>query len=86
MNSSTQKSPHLFHIPVMGTGFTLDSPVKVAKYGISTVVSLVDDTLMEQMRKFYANQYGEEYTPITKSDPDRRAPRGVGPAGVPGTC
>jgi hypothetical protein len=70
-----QSSGHTFHIPVMGTGFTIDSPVKVAKYGISSVISLVDDTLMEQMRKFYAETYGEPYEPITKSDPDRRARR-----------
>lgn len=66
---------HSFHIPVMGTGFTLDSPIKVAKYGISSVISLVDDTLMEQMRKFYATHFGEPYEPITPSDPDRRARR-----------
>lgn len=66
---------HSFHIPVMGTGFTLDSPIKVAKYGISSVISLVDDTLMEQVRKFYANQFGEEYVPITNDHPDRRARR-----------
>ncbi|HSA30938.1 MAG TPA: hypothetical protein P5160_03960 [Candidatus Omnitrophota bacterium] len=66
---------HTFHIPVMGTGFTIDSPLKVAKYGISSVISLVDDTLMEQMRKFYAEKFGEPYIPIEKGDPDRRARR-----------
>lgn len=66
---------HSFHIPVMGTGFTIDSPIKVAKYGISSVISLVDDTLMEQMRKFYANQFNEPYEAITPADPDRRAHR-----------
>ncbi|MEW5894326.1 MAG: hypothetical protein AB1650_00970 [Candidatus Omnitrophota bacterium] len=74
MNTELPKL-HTFHIPVMGTGFTIDSPIKVAKYGISSVISLVDDTLMEQMRKFYANKYGETYEPITDSDPDRRAHR-----------
>jgi len=66
---------HSFHIPVMGTGFTLDSPIKIAKYGITSVISLVDDTLMEQMRKFYANLYNEPYEPIEKNHPDRRALR-----------
>jgi len=70
-----QSTGHTVHIPVMGTGFTIDSPVKVAKYGISSVISLVDDTLMEQMRKFYANQFNEPYEPITPADPDRRAHR-----------
>ena len=39
------KNKHTFHIPVMGTGFTIDTPIKVAKYGISSVVSLVDDII-----------------------------------------
>lgn len=71
----TKNSGHTFHIPVMGTGFTIDSPLKVAKYGISSVISLVDDTLIEQMRKFYAEKFGEPYIPVEKSDPDRRARR-----------
>ena len=41
--------PHSFHIPVMGTGFTIDTPLKVARYGISSVISLVDDVLIEQV-------------------------------------
>ncbi len=69
------KRIHSFHIPVMGTGYTIDSPVKVAHFGISSVVSLVDDTLIEQMRKFYCEQYGESYTAITKYDEDFRARR-----------
>lgn len=39
-----------FHIPVMGNAFTIDSPLKVAHYGIDSVISLVDDILMEKMR------------------------------------
>ncbi|MBF0490318.1 MAG: hypothetical protein HQL15_06810 [Candidatus Omnitrophica bacterium] len=66
---------HTFHIPVMGTGFSIDTPIKVAKYGIHSVVSLVDDTLIEQMRKFYAEKYHQPYTPITKHDHDYRARR-----------
>ncbi len=72
---SKENIGHTFHIPVMGTGFTIDSPLKVAKYGISSVISLVDDTLIEQMRKFYAEKFGEPYVPIEKTDPDRRAHR-----------
>ena len=37
---------HTFHIPVMGTGFTLDTPLKVAHLGIDSVVSIVDDVLI----------------------------------------
>ncbi len=50
------KNKHTFHIPVMGTAFTIDSPIKVAKYGISSVVSLVDDILIENMREHYSKK------------------------------
>ena len=69
------KSPHTFHIPVMGTGFTIDTPLRVARYGISSVISLVDDALIEDMRKFYALKNGEPYSPIQKYDRDWRARR-----------
>lgn len=68
-------SIHTFHIPVMGTGFSIDTPVKVARYGIHSVISLVDDTLIEQMRKYYCELEGEPYAPITKYDVDFRARR-----------
>ena len=66
---------HSFHIPVMGTGFTIDSPIRVARYGISSVISLVDDSLIEDVRAFYAKRYEEPYTPIKKHDEDWRARR-----------
>ena len=59
----------------MGTAFSIDTPVKVARYGIHSVISLVDDTLIEQMRKFYCEKENEHYTPITKYDEDFRARR-----------
>ncbi|MDP8205462.1 MAG: hypothetical protein P9L92_02275 [Candidatus Electryonea clarkiae] len=68
-------SKHTFHIPVMGTGFTIDSPLRVAKYGISSVISLVDDVFIEQMRKFTSEKYNEPYEAITKQDEDIRANR-----------
>ena len=49
---------HSFHIPVMGIGFTIDTPLKVAHYGIDSVVSLVDDILLEKLRKMYTNKFG----------------------------
>lgn len=66
---------HTFHIPVMGTAFTIDSPAKVARYGISSVISCVDDVLIEKMRRLYCRMMGEECTPIEKTDPDARANR-----------
>lgn len=59
----------------MGTCFTVDTPLKVAKYGISSVISLVDDTLIEQIREHYCKKNGEPYTAITRSDEDHRARR-----------
>ena len=66
---------HTFHIPVMGLAFSIDTPVKVARFGISSVVSIVDDILIEHMRKQHALDRGEEYTPITTKDHDYRARR-----------
>ena len=71
----SNKPIHSFHIPVMGTAFSIDTPVKVARYGIHSVISLVDDTLIEQMRQFYCEKEGEPYTAITKYDEDFRARR-----------
>ena len=59
----------------MGTGFTIDTPLFVAKYGISSVISLVDDVLIEQMRKYYCDQLGETYEAISAQDIDARACR-----------
>ena len=41
-------SPHSFHIPVLGVGYSVDTPLKVARYGISSVMSIVDDALLEK--------------------------------------
>lgn len=66
---------HTFHIPVMGIGFTIDTPYKVAPYGISSVISLVDDILMEKLRAHYCIQEGLQYTEIPYNSPDRRSKR-----------
>lgn len=68
-------SPHSFHIPVMGLAYTIDSPVKVARYGISSVISIVEDRLVEMMRSYYYPQTGKTYQPITTDQPDYRARR-----------
>ncbi|MEE9554346.1 MAG: hypothetical protein V3W18_08630 [candidate division Zixibacteria bacterium] len=59
----------------MGTGFTIDSPLKVARYGISSVISLLDDVLIEQMRKFHSLKNDLPYKPIRDLDKDARANR-----------
>lgn len=66
---------HTFHIPVMGLAFTVDSPIKVARYGISSVISIVEDMLIEKMRSHYYQQIQEEYHPITTDVEDYRAKR-----------
>ena len=68
-------NPHTFHIPVMGTAFTADTPLKVAQYGINSVISIVDDVLLERLRKFYSEQYELDYIEISKSSKDYRADR-----------
>lgn len=72
MNNSTS---HTFHIPVMGLGFTIDTPIKVAKYGISSVVSIMEDHLIEEMRKVHSKKFNKEYLPILSKDVDRRCKR-----------
>ena len=66
---------HSFNIPVMGVGFTIDTPVKVSHFGISSVISLVDDGLAERMREFYCNKYELSYTEIDVNEEDYRAKR-----------
>ena len=40
----------------MGTAFTADTPLKVAQFGIDSVISLVDDVLLERLRKIYTDK------------------------------
>jgi hypothetical protein len=73
--ASLYHTHHRFHIPVMGTGFTIDTPMRVARFGISSVMSLVDDMLIERIRKHYCKVYGLPYEVIVQSHPDARAAR-----------
>ena len=52
----------------MGLGFTIDTPAKVARFGISSVLSIVEDNIIEQMREYYCEQENEIYFPITKKE------------------
>lgn len=69
------QTPHEFHIPVMGTGFTIDSPLRIARFGLSSVVSLVDDTLIEQVRRYHSKDLGVTFEPIPADTEDARAKR-----------
>lgn len=66
---------HTFHIPVMGTGYTVDTPVKVAHLGISSVISIVDDILIEKMREFYCRKFDIPFKEISTKIEDFRAKR-----------
>lgn len=68
-------SEHSFHIPVLGVGFSVDAPVKVARYGISSVMSLVDDGLLEKLRAHYCAKRGWDYEEIGPREDDARARR-----------
>ncbi|MBD3615026.1 MAG: hypothetical protein HUJ22_00535 [Gracilimonas sp.] len=70
-----QNSPHSFSIPVMGTGHSIDSPIRVAPYGINSVISIVDDLLVERIRKHYSNLLELPYKNIPRKAEDGRARR-----------
>ena len=59
----------------MGTAFTADSPLKVAHYGINTVVALADDVLLERLRKYYSQLHNLTYNEIRNNTKDYRADR-----------
>ncbi len=69
------KKSHSFHIPVMGIGFTIDTPLKVAQYGMDSVISLVDDILLERLRKMYSEKFELPYKEISEKVEDFRAKR-----------
>ncbi len=68
-------SPHTFSIPVMGTGHSIDSPIRVGPYGINSVISIVDDLLVERIRKHYCKKFDLPYDNIPRSAEDGRAKR-----------
>jgi len=66
---------HKFHIPVMGLAYTIDSPIKVARFGIASVMSIVEDRLIEMMRAHYYPTINKVYRPIGTNEDDYRAKR-----------
>lgn len=66
---------HTFHIPVLGLAYSIDTPLKVARYGITSVVSIVDDMLIERMRQLYTEKNKEQFIPINIKDTDFRSRR-----------
>ncbi len=66
---------HSFHIPVLGVGFSVDTPVKVAPLGITSVASVVDDILLEHLRRHYSEKEGIPFIPITEEQAGHRSAR-----------
>ncbi len=59
----------------MGIGFTIDTPLKVSHLGIDSVISLVDDILIEKLRKMYCEKFELPYQEISDKFEDFRAKR-----------
>ena len=59
----------------MGLAFTIDTPLKVAHYGINSVISIVDDDLIEKMRKIHSVKKDIPFFPISTKEYDYRAKR-----------
>ncbi|HEY9170391.1 MAG TPA: hypothetical protein VIN72_12935 [Lutibacter sp.] len=70
-----KNNPHSFHVPVMGIAFTIDTPIKIAKYGISSVISIVDDIIIEKMNEYYSGKFKVPYQEISTKVEDYRAKR-----------
>ena len=72
---SKNQAAHTFHIPVMGLAYTIDSPIRVAQYGISSVISIIDDEVIEKMHTFYSKKFHFNYEGISNKIQDYRALR-----------
>jgi len=66
---------HTFHIPVLGLAFSIDSPIKIAQFGISSAVSIVDDNLTERLREYHSKQHHLPFEKIDSKTFDARAKR-----------
>jgi hypothetical protein len=66
---------HTFHIPVMGTGHSIDTPIRLAHFGISSVISIIDDILIDKVREHYNTKHGIPHERITRFSHDARARR-----------
>lgn len=75
LNQMIMNKNHSFHIPVMGLGFTIDTPLKVSQYGIDSVIAIGDDMLLEKLRKMYCEKFNRVYNEIKKDSKDFRAKR-----------
>lgn len=59
----------------MGLGFTAETPLKVSRYGIDSVIAIGDDMLLEKLRKVHCDKNNIAYVEITKDTDDYRSKR-----------
>ena len=59
----------------MGLGYTIDTPYKVARYGINSAISINHDGILEQLREYYCGKEKKEYQTVDDNHPDKRAER-----------
>jgi hypothetical protein len=59
----------------MGIAFTIDTPLKVAHFGIHSVVSIMEDELLEEVRRVYAAKNALPFHPISNEEEDFKAKR-----------
>jgi len=59
----------------MGTGHSIDTPIRVAHFGISSVISIVDDMLIEKIRKYYCQKFELPFRTIPRFAPEARSKR-----------
>ena len=59
----------------MGLAYTIDSPIKLAPFGIASVISIMEDRLIESMRQYYYNFIDEHYKPISDREENSREKR-----------
>jgi hypothetical protein len=75
MSFRTISSDHSFHVPVMGIGFTIDSPIRLAPLGIDSAISLVSDSVVEAARRHHSKQRLLPYKPIDEGQEQARSRR-----------
>lgn len=66
---------HTTHIPVMGISYTIDTPIRVAPFGIDSTISLVDNYLLENLRAYYSQLHQLPYKKIPRNEEDGCAKR-----------
>lgn len=59
----------------MGTGHSIDTPIRVAHLGISSVMSIVDDLLIEKVCRHYSQKFSIEVEEVSKKDSYARSKR-----------